>query len=374
MIIACPNCSTRYSLDPGTVGSTGKSVRCSNCGHLWFQEPLRQPATQIAFAHARAPSHARVAPVMAQPATPSPVGAPAYAFGAPIAPYQHPVQTPPPYPPTPPVPPIPSQLQEAVTPHPEPSAAAMSEPVPEPEPLLAAKVESEPEPQPTAEPEEEDDPDTGALSQEQLDEMFGDDQDFAPVQSLAAVEADDDLSDVTDPEQLPDPDPIPQSLTSPEDGLPRERKGGALKIVLMAMPALLVAIGGGLYFARGLVVDLWPAAAAYYGMVGLSVDSLGRGLTFRDSRSDYEVEGEIDVLVVSGVIANVSESPKSVPNIRVALFDADGNDIQSVVVPPRKATLKKGDVMGYRARIKEPSPLARGAQATWTEEVPTPDG
>ncbi|HEC14613.1 MAG TPA: hypothetical protein ENI72_02540, partial [Rhodospirillales bacterium] len=39
MIIICPNCSTRYSIDPGSLGNMGKPVRCSNCQHTWHQEP-----------------------------------------------------------------------------------------------------------------------------------------------------------------------------------------------------------------------------------------------------------------------------------------------------------------------------------------------
>lgn len=38
MIITCPSCATRYSVDPLKLGS-GRDVRCAKCGNSWRQEP-----------------------------------------------------------------------------------------------------------------------------------------------------------------------------------------------------------------------------------------------------------------------------------------------------------------------------------------------
>ena len=37
MIIACPNCATRYQLEAARLGA-GRRVRCSRCQHEWFQD------------------------------------------------------------------------------------------------------------------------------------------------------------------------------------------------------------------------------------------------------------------------------------------------------------------------------------------------
>ena len=39
MIITCPACSTRYLVDPRSLGAAGRTVRCTNCSHTWMQTP-----------------------------------------------------------------------------------------------------------------------------------------------------------------------------------------------------------------------------------------------------------------------------------------------------------------------------------------------
>ena len=39
MIVSCPACATRFSLDATLLGPSGRNVRCAKCGHRWRQEP-----------------------------------------------------------------------------------------------------------------------------------------------------------------------------------------------------------------------------------------------------------------------------------------------------------------------------------------------
>ena len=37
MIITCPSCKTKYSVDSISLVPEGKNVQCANCNNVWFQ-------------------------------------------------------------------------------------------------------------------------------------------------------------------------------------------------------------------------------------------------------------------------------------------------------------------------------------------------
>lgn len=39
MIVTCPACATRYSVDPSAIAAEGRKVRCTRCSHIWHQMP-----------------------------------------------------------------------------------------------------------------------------------------------------------------------------------------------------------------------------------------------------------------------------------------------------------------------------------------------
>jgi hypothetical protein len=262
-------------------------------------------------------------------------------------------------------------LAQAPAPEPKP----MPEPVAAPESEAEAALKGEAAPEGEAEEAVDAGADADALSPERLDEMFGEDTESDAFQSLSETEKPaDDADEDVDLEDIPDPEPIPQVLSPVDDDSIDDdelKKGGKGKVIGIAAAAVVIVLGAGAFFGRSLIVDLWPGAADIYSMVGLGSEGLGAGLNIRDVKSSREVKGGVDVLVVRGVVANVTEEDRMVPMIRIALYDSAGEEVQHVIAPPLKNRLQPGATIGFSAKLPEPSALARRLEVTFSEPKKT---
>jgi predicted Zn finger-like uncharacterized protein len=50
MILTCSSCSTRYLIDPVSIGIDGREVKCAKCGHRWREMPPADSPKTVADA------------------------------------------------------------------------------------------------------------------------------------------------------------------------------------------------------------------------------------------------------------------------------------------------------------------------------------
>ncbi len=140
----------------------------------------------------------------------------------------------------------------------------------------------------------------------------------------------------------------------------RRFAGVAVFCAAVAALALLVV-------KRDDVVRLVPDLGSLYRTVGLDVNL--RGLEFRGVKTFRDFEDGDVVLVVEGLIANVSDSDRSVPKIRFALRGMQGEEIYAWALDPVKQVLPAGETVGFKSRYTSPPARARRIQVRFTDTL-----
>lgn len=327
MIITCPACSARFNVADHLIGTQGRVVRCAKCGHKWQQMPDGQ------------------------------VAAP-----------------PPPPPPPPPAAPPPSAAEPSVPRSTPATKGRIASPLP--------KLGDIPLEMPAqgvggggghVEPQHEDvdlaaalDRVAGVVAESDAQNAF---------QSVAAKPG--EVGSDTDGGQMPGGDfdfgeaePIPEVFTQQPGGAPQggaKGKSKALGLVLFLL-TIIVVLGGvvaAAFFMRAKVVELYPDAAGIYEALGIDAEALGAGLKFRNVTSERVIENNVEVLVVRGVVANISDKPRDLPMIKLSLYDAGNVVVQDKVMPPPEVSLPPNESTGFKIGIESPAAAARRFEVTF---------
>ena len=399
MYITCPNCGTAYNVDGRSISAKGRAVRCFNCDHSWHQFPVAaQPVSGTSSARYAGPP-----PPLPHYAAPQ---ADPRAYGSL---YGYPPQASMPYP-----------IYPGAVPPPPPGAsepAAMSEQsfgsVPQTrfEPHIASKTSPDndfediplTEPDDDIRPEPDGDGEGDNLpSDEELEAMFGEDDEASPMSSLMPepdenpVEmTEEDLEDLEDPEpieslapnadeqievqeiepdDIPDPDPIPMAFPAADETADETNKKSSRTGLILTFIVVVLLAGAltGASIMRETVVSYWSSANIVYSLVGLRVPQPGDGLDLRytEPKRDATVE---DKIIINLIVENITEESQPVPDVITKATDSNGTVVQEVISQPPKRTLKPGGIIKFEAVFEKVAPTAKDIYIPNWGGFPSPD-
>ncbi len=118
-----------------------------------------------------------------------------------------------------------------------------------------------------------------------------------------------------------------------------------------AILSLLVVIGAILAW-RADVVRVLPQTASLFAAIGMPVNL--RGLAFADLKTTKETYDGVPVLVVEGVVTNVTKGTLEVPRLRFALLNDAGVEVYTWSAQPPSARLQAGETQPFSTRLASP--------------------
>jgi len=124
---------------------------------------------------------------------------------------------------------------------------------------------------------------------------------------------------------------------------------------ILSLPALILALAAiliGLAQGRTTVVRHFPQTASLFSMLGMPVNL--RGLNFLDVKSKSEFHDGVMVLVVEGVIVNLTRNTLEVPRLRFSLRNGTGHEVYAWTALPSRPLLGSGDGLPFRTRLASP--------------------
>jgi predicted Zn finger-like uncharacterized protein len=345
MLIVCPSCASRYSIDDDKIGVAGRTVRCASCRTGFFVS-LADDRSDFQAAHeSRAEAEAAVAP--SHPATAPQPDADDELSAKWLADMEREGT------------PVPEADPADQTPQPQDLDQGSLDDMFEAE-LAAAKREAEAQ---------------GAIQDAGLVPPATGWRRFLPTRRKTADhdKPDHDKSSVQDPG--PPARAASKAARSAARPATRLRQNSAAakpsRLAKLKGPLGLGLVGafvlGGVVMQRQTVVRLLPPSAGLFSAVGLPVNL--KGLTFTDVRSTSQTEGEARFLIVEGGIRSVHGESVQVPLIEVRLRGEDGRTLYTWTTEPPRKSLKPGEALHFRTRLATPPEAGRNVEVRFTDKL-----
>ena len=317
MLIVCPSCATSYQIDAGSVGATGRMVRCARCRATWFAGPAQAESPVDAFVDsviAEAEAEAEHGGPTQAPATRASA---ADSFGGAAGDFRGAAD--------------------------EFGGAA--------DEFGASADDFRGEHERRA----------GPAAAQRFASVDAATQAVVEAAEATPVTVADSPSLVPPIEHMPLPEPVAQPESEPADSenfiarrrrLQGKREKSRRTSRWTAIVLVLFAFNVALVGARNEVVRFLPQTASLFAAIGLPVNL--RQLDFEDVRITRETANGATILLVDGKVVSKAKKPLEVPRLRFAARNAAGQEIYTWTARPERSILPPGESMEFHTSLAKP--------------------
>lgn len=199
---------------------------------------------------------------------------------------------------------------------------------------------------------------------------------------LADDLADDDLGD-----DLDDAPPLPpksavrggaKSSDPKADKKQAKKSGGStVGLWLLLIVLLLAATAGAVYVFQDTLIKYWPPAEDYLIQAKFRHEKPGAGFEIRRlGEIERGVHDNTEVVIIRGIIINVSNKTRVVPPMKLVLLDKSGKPLQEKIDKPPVASLDPAATSSFKIQLDRPDAEARSIVLEFVEmppEAPKPE-
>jgi hypothetical protein len=118
------------------------------------------------------------------------------------------------------------------------------------------------------------------------------------------------------------------------------------------------------------IVRRVPVSAGLFALAGTPVNLTG--LNFKGVTSQLLEDGDVRILAVEGLVANIDGQTKTVPDLRLGVMAGASQELYSWIIPSPRARLAAGESVLFQARLVSPPTAGEkikvtfsGASDTW---------
>ncbi len=179
-------------------------------------------------------------------------------------------------------------------------------------------------------------------------------------------------------DNLDDAPPLPPkgAVKGSKGGKDKKKSGGStIGLWLLLTLFLLAASAGGIYVFQDTVIKYWPPAEDYLIQAQVRHERPGAGFEIkRLGEIERGVHDNTEVVIIRGIIINVSNRTRPVPPMKLVLLDKAGHPLQEKIDKPPVASLDPAATSSFKIQMERPDPEARSIVLEFVElpDAPPP--